>query len=204
MSLYSAVSSVPEINSISDEAQAAAMGAQPSTESWSVNASTAKPSRRPCPANSSGEKVPSEKCVCRCKSANFIYSVLSPRSTVRSLRSPVPVPGPAIQLVGRIARPAADSELWTQDSFDYPRRTHQFAAHLVENAVDEFAAVLRGKFFGDVHRLVDADDGRDVLAEQHLVNCQPHDVAVHRGDAMELPILRMLPDARVNFLAVLD
>ena len=28
---------------------------------------------------------------------------------------------------------------------------------------------------------------------QHFVNRQPHDVAVHRGDAMEFPVLRVLP-----------
>src|SRR5260221_4050465 len=46
-------------------------------------------------------------------------------------------------------------------SFDDPRGTQEFAFHLVENAVDELAAVLGGEFLGDVHRFIDADDGRD-------------------------------------------
>ena len=76
MSLYSAVSSVPVMNSMPAAPQAAAMRAQPSTESWSVNASAAKPSRAPRPTSSSGENVPSEKCVCRWRSANFILQFL--------------------------------------------------------------------------------------------------------------------------------
>src|SRR5437870_3408302 len=57
---------------------------------------------------------------------------------------------------------------WTLNSFDNARRAHQFAFDLVEDAVDELAAVLGGKFFGDVHRFVDADHGRNVLTVEHL------------------------------------
>jgi len=49
-------------------------------------------------------------------------------------------------------------------SFDDSRRAHQFAFDLVQDAIDEFTAVLSGEFFGDIHGLVDADDGRDVVA----------------------------------------
>ena len=45
MSSCSAVSSVPGMNSMPAAAHAAAIRAQPSTESWSVSASAAKPSR---------------------------------------------------------------------------------------------------------------------------------------------------------------
>src|ERR1019366_7770816 len=51
---------------------------------------------------------------------------------------------------------------------------------------------------------VDADNRRDVLAEEHLVNRQPPDVAVHRGDPMELPILRVFFDVLVNRVAMLQ
>jgi len=102
VSLCSAVSSVPVMNSMSAAPQAAAIRAQPSTESWSVSAMAAKPSRWPCPAQFLRRKRAVGKNVC------------------------------------------ADGG--RRISFDDSRRTHQLTAHLVENAVDEFAAVLRGKF----------------------------------------------------------
>src|SRR5260221_2158965 len=35
-----------------------------------------------------------------------------------------------------------DSGLWTQDSFNSSRWPHQFTLHFIEDAVDEFAAVI--------------------------------------------------------------
>jgi len=39
------------------------------------------------------------------------------------------------------------------------------------------------------------------LPEQHLINRQPHDVPVHRGDAMEIPVLRVFLDVLINRIA---
>src|SRR5882724_7741767 len=149
------------MNSIPSLAQAAAMRGQPSTVSWSVKDIAARPCRRPWDTSSSGEKVPSEKLVCRWRSA-----------TIRS-----------------------------GGSFDDARGAQEFAFDLVENAVDELAAVLGGEFFGDVHGLIDADDGRDVVAVEHFVNGEAEDVAVHGGDAAEFPVLGVLGDAGVGFIA---
>src|SRR5882724_8497360 len=146
MVLSSAVSSVPEMNSMPSVAQAAAMRGQPSTVSWSVKDIAASPCRLPWEASSSGEKVPSEKLVWRWRSA-----------TIRNGGCRLGVAG------------------WL--SFDDARGAQQFAFHLVENAVDELAAVLGGKFFGNVHRLIDADDGRDVVAVEHFVDGEAEDVA---------------------------
>ena len=52
------------------------------------------------------------------------------------------------------------------------RRTHELALDLVENAVNESPAVLSGKLFCDVDRLVDADHRWDIVAVKHLVNGQ--------------------------------
>src|ERR1700722_3844857 len=139
------------MNSMRTAAQAAPVGAQPSTVSWSVSAMQASPWCWSCKTSSSGENVPSENFVCKCKSANFIR-------------------------------------------FNLPSRAHQFTFDLVEDAVHKLAAVLGGKLFGDVHRLVDAHDGRDVLAVEHLVDRQAHDVAVHRGDAVKIPVFGVFLD----------
>src|SRR3974390_2921194 len=147
--------------------QAAVIRTQPSTESWSVNASAANPSRWPCPTSSSGENVPSEKYVCKCKSANFIRF---------------------------------SSKLLLDDS----RRAQEFPFDFGQNAVDEFAAVLGGEFLRNVHRFVNADDGWDVLAMEHFIDGQSHDVAVHSGNAVEFPVLRMRLDALVDRVAVLE
>src|SRR5437762_13904837 len=83
---------------------------------------------------------------------------------------------------------------WTLNSFDNAGRAHQFAFDLVEDAVDELAAVLGGKFFGDVHRFVDADHGRNVLTMEHLVNREAEDVPVHHRHAVQFPVLGALLD----------
>jgi len=90
------------------------------------------------------------------------------------------------------------------NSFDDTRRPHQFAFDFVEDAVDELAAVLGGKLFGNIDRLIDADHGRDVLAVEHFVNGEPENVAVHCGHAMKLPVLRVLFDVLVDFVPMLD
>ena len=60
------------MNSMPAAAHARAVPGQPSTESWSVSAIAASPQRRACAASSSGEYVPSEKWLCRWRSANLM------------------------------------------------------------------------------------------------------------------------------------
>src|SRR5579863_3022833 len=72
-------------------------------------------------------------------------------------------------------------------SFYITRRTENFPAHLVEDSIDELAAVLGGKLFSNVHRLIDAHHGRNVLPVKHFKNGQPHDIAVHGGDTVKIP-----------------
>ena len=72
------------------------------------------------------------------------------------------------------------------------RRTKQFAFDLVENAIDEFAAVLGGKFFGDVHGFIDAHDRRDIVAE-HIASynaardARPNPLFPNGRPVVELP-----------------
>src|ERR1019366_1487748 len=82
----------------------------------------------------------------------------------------------------------------TLNSLDYAGRAHQLALNLVEDAIHKLAAVLRGELLGDVHRFIDAYYRRNVIAMQHLVYRQPQNIAVHRRDAVQLPVLRMLLD----------
>ena len=69
----------------------------------------------------------------------------------------------------------------------------------VEDAVDETAAFLGAETFGDFDGLVDRHDGRNVGPEEHLVDGQPQDVAVHNGQASQLVVLGVADDALVRF-----
>src|SRR6266540_1006332 len=81
-------------------------------------------------------------------------------------------------------------------SFYFPRRLHQFLLHAVEDAVDEAPAVLGAELFGDVHRFVDAHHRGDIVPMQHLIDRQAENVAVHGGDARQLPVLAVFADER--------
>src|SRR6185436_14002358 len=70
--------------------------------------------------------------------------------------------------------------------------------NVVQDPVDERAGVLGGELLGDVDRLVDRDEGRDILAVEEFVGGQPQDVAVDRRHALELPVLGDLLDLAVD------
>src|SRR5438270_643032 len=94
--------------------------------------------------------------------------------------------------VGTAPDQLLDFGLWTLDlglrSLYPPGRAHQFTLHFVENAIDEFAAVLSGKFFGDVHRLIDADHRWDVVAMKHLIDGEAENISVHGRHAVQVPV----------------
>src|ERR1044071_4546704 len=73
-------------------------------------------------------------------------------------------------------------------SFDDSGRAQEFALDLVEDAIDELAAVLGGEFFGDVNRFIDAHDRGDVFAVEHFVHAETKDVAAHDGEAVQRPV----------------
>ena len=54
--------------------------------------------------------------------------------------------------------------------------------------------------FREVDRLVDRNDGRDVLAVDHLEHRDAQDREVDLRDPLELPILREFLDARIDFV----
>src|SRR6185369_10705715 len=89
-------------------------------------------------------------------------------------------------------------------SFYYSRRSQQFALDFIEDAVDEFAAVLSGKFFRDIDGFIDADHWRDVIAMEHFINSQAQNIPVHGGDPMEVPVFGMLRDLLVQLGAMFD
>src|SRR6185436_18769983 len=74
---------------------------------------------------------------------------------------------------------------------------------VVEDAVDKGAGVLGGELLGDVDRLVDRDQGRDVLSIEELVGRQAEDVAVDRRHALELPVLGDFFDLAVDLGSLL-
>jgi hypothetical protein len=159
VSSCSAVSSAPGMNSICTAAQAAAAARNlrpchdPSAR-WRQTELVLR-----APTSSSGVNVPSENCVCRCRSANFI-------SLVRAGRKISP------RILSRMPFTNLPLSWW--------------------------------KIFGDVHRLVDADHRRDIVAMEHFVNGQAHDIAIHGRDAVEVPVLGVLLDVFVNRVAVLQ
>ena len=47
-------------------------------------------------------------------------------------------------------------------------------------------------------RFVDRDNWGNIVAIKHLVDCEPEDIAIHRGDAPEFVILTVAPNALVD------
>jgi len=79
-------------------------------------------------------------------------------------------------------------------------RTHQLPFDAVEDAVDEFAAVVGGEAFGDVDGFVDADHRGNIVAVQHFINGESQDVAIHGGDAGQVPVFTKLANQGVRLL----
>src|SRR5437016_10325967 len=89
-------------------------------------------------------------------------------------------------------------------SFDNSGRAQQLALYLVQNAIDELAAILSREFFGDIDGLIDADDWRNIIAMQHFIDGEPQDVAVHSRDARQVPVDRMFFDQAIDFVAMFE
>jgi hypothetical protein len=64
--------------------------------------------------------------------------------------------------------------------------------------------VVVGELLGEIDRLVDRDDRRDVVAVLHLEDGEPEDGEVDLGDAVELPVVSEGPDVSVDLGHVLD
>src|ERR1035441_3240392 len=123
---------------------------------------------------------------------------LTPPGLRRQLLRPVgPVGEAAVQM-------EVNERHATLNSLDDARRAHQLALYLVEDAIHKLAAVLGGELLRDIHRFIDAYYRRNVIAMEHLVYRQPQNIAVHRRDAVPLPVLRVLLDDFVHLVPVFE
>src|SRR5207249_4309089 len=95
-----------------------------------------------------------------------------------------------------------DASLQTSLASRGARRSRQIRAQTIEDTVDERAGLARREFFRDVHRFVDADHGRDVVTIEHFEHGETENIAVDGGDAWQLPMLRVLLDLLVHFVAM--
>jgi len=71
---------------------------------------------------------------------------------------------------------------------------------ICRDSIDELAAVLGGKFLGDIHRFIDAHHRRDVLAMEHLVDGEPEERSGHHRHAMEIPIFGVALDLFIDVI----
>ena len=67
-----------------------------------------------------------------------------------------------------------------------------------EDAVDEVGRVGAAELLREVHRLVDRDLGRHVVAVAHLVQRDAHDAELERRDPLERPAAGEAPDLLVE------
>src|SRR5437870_3896333 len=78
------------------------------------------------------------------------------------------------------------------------RRSGEIFSHPIENPVYKTARFRAAKSFCQLDPFVYRDDWRDIVAIKHLVDREPEDIAIHRGDAPEFVILTVAPDALVD------
>src|SRR5713101_2274443 len=86
----------------------------------------------------------------------------------------------------------------------FAQRTLQIVFHTIENPVNETSRIRATKSLGQLDRFVDRNDRRNVVAIKHFVNREPRNIAIDGGDAMELIILAVAPNALVHFRQVRD
>ena len=84
------------------------------------------------------------------------------------------------------------------------RRSGEIFSHPIENPVYKTTRFRAAKSFCQLDPFVDRDDRRDVVAIKHLVDREPEDIAIHRGDAPEFVILTVTPDAFVDLREMRD
>src|SRR5262249_26359588 len=81
-------------------------------------------------------------------------------------------------------------------------RSSQLASHAIENPVDEATRLLRAKLLGDLDGFVDGYLGGALGVPQQLVDGRSENVPIHRGHALEVPVLDRLGDERVDLALI--
>jgi len=114
------------------------------------------------------------------------------------------LPGQFFGRVGPVGEIRMEMEISEHKLLHDASRAEQLSFNLVQNAIDEFAAVLGGKFFGNVDRLIDAHDRGNIVAMEHFVNGQTQDIPVHGGDTVKFPVFRVLFDKFIGLIPMLQ
>src|SRR2546421_4551160 len=80
----------------------------------------------------------------------------------------------------------------------FAQRAGEIILHSIENPIHEASRVRPAKSFRQLDRFVDGNHRRDVVAKKHFENREPENVPIHRGDATEIVIFAILPDAIID------
>src|SRR5205823_1822554 len=81
----------------------------------------------------------------------------------------------------------------------FARRSRQLFPDPVENPIDETSRFRSAKFFCQLDRLVNRNDGRNVVTKQHFIDGETQDIAIDRGDATKLVVFGITSNALVDF-----
>ena len=84
----------------------------------------------------------------------------------------------------------------------FARGTIEIFSDAIQNAVHESTGFGAAKSLCELDRFVDRNDRRNVVAIKHFVDGEPQDIAIDRGNAVEIVILAITFDLLVNFRKV--